>query len=359
MKRVLAFLILLPLMVGCSRLPPEYKETRYVFGTLVQFIIRGVDETTAKRAVASVARDFRRMQVDWNAWQPSNGELVELNRAIAQGKGRAMSPFVLPLIKRAQELEIKSGGLFNPAIGNLIGAWGFHQDTPPTGPLPDLKIIRVLAAQHADMSDLVISGNFVKSRNRAVSLDFGGFAKGVALDMAIAKFKSLGIKNAIVNAGGDLDTIGSAGKRMWKVGIRDPRGSGVIASVNLHGGENIYTSGDYERYRIKKGVRYPHIIDPRTGMPADSIISASVLSKGDGALADAAATALSVAGPKDWVSVARRMGVKYVMLVGEDGTIYISPEMLARITFETKDKPRIVQSASLSRLQHRSSASTH
>jgi len=336
MKRLLALLVVLIPVCGlaaCGDKPHEYKETHYIFGTLVDFIIRDVDEDTAKRAVARVDRDFQRMHKDWHAWK-SGGELVRLNAAMAQGDSMRVSPFLLPLLVQAQELEARSGGLFNPTIGALIGAWGFHADELPTGQLPDFGEIHALAAQHPSMADVMFEGDVVSSANPTVQFDFGGFAKGVALDMAVAKLKSLGIDNAIVNAGGDLNTIGDAGDRMWSVGIRDPRDWGVIASVDLKGGENLYTSGNYERFREADGIRYAHIIDPRTGMPVDHTVSASVIHE-NGALADATATALIVAGPDHWVEVAKAMGVCLVMLVDKEGTVYASPEMLARVQFDT------------------------
>jgi len=345
MKPVLA-LMMVVVLAACAKPEAEYRETRYIFGTLVEFIIRGADEGKAKRAVAAVDRDFQRMHKDWHAWKPG-GELVALNQALAKGEGMRVSPFVLPLLKQGKMFEAQSGGLFNPAIGAVIDAWGFHSDELPTGALPNFDDVQALAAQHPSMADVIIDGDTVTSSNAAVQLDFGGFAKGVALDMAVSKLKSLGIEHAIVNAGGDLNTLGQAGERLWQVGIRDPRDWGVIASVQLHGGENLYTSGNYERFREADGIRYAHIIDPRTGMPVEHTVSASVIHE-NGALADAAATALIVAGPEHWAEVAQAMGIEYAMLVDKQGTVYASPEMLARITFETGKELTIVESHPLS-----------
>lgn len=353
-----ASLVLFVLLAACAKPEAEVRETRYVFGTLVEFIIRGADEAVARRAIAAVDHDFQRMHKDWHAWKPG-GELMALNEAIGRGEGLKVSPFVLPLIERGREFEHKSGGQFNPAIGRLVGAWGFHADEPPQGRLPDFAAVRALAARAPSMDDLRIGEDgTVTSANTAVSLDFGGFAKGMAMDMAVAKLKALGIEHAVVNAGGGLSTLGDAGERAWKMGIRDPRDWGVIASVELMGGESLHTSGNYERFVEKDGVRYSHILDPHTGMPVDHLVSVSVI-HADGALADAAATALTVAGPGAWVETARRMGVVYVMVVDKQGTVYASPEMLARVKFET-DKPlKVVASEPLSHLQHAGLSSAH
>ena len=337
MKRLL---VLLLLFVGaCDEVAPEHKETLYVFGTLVEFTLRGTPPEAAREAVSAVEKDFRRMHRDWHAWKP--GELTELNAAFAAGESRQVSDFLLPLVRQAKEHYATSDGLFNPAIGRLIDAWGFHADELPKGSLPSFDAIRKLAAKAPTMDDVAIDGDRVSSRNPVVSLDFGGFAKGVALDMAVARLKSMGVKNAIVNAGGDLNTLGDAGERPWTVGIRHPKHWGVIASVDLGDDENLYTSGNYERFREHEGIRYAHILDPRDGMPVEHIVSASVIHK-DGGLADAAATALTVAGPKDWQRIARRMGVEYVMLVDDAGTAYLSPAMKERVRFEPGEPVKLV-----------------
>lgn len=344
MKRFIA-LIALIIVTACSDQQAEYKETHYVFGTLVEFIIRGADEAQAKKAIAEVDRDFQRMHKDWHAWKPG-GELFDINRAMDRGDTIEVSDFVLPLLLQGQQYEAMSGGLFNPAIGKLIGAWGFHADELPKGELPDFDEIKMLSSRQASMLDVMIEGNRVSTINRTVAFDFGGFGKGVALDMAVEKLKAFGIQNAIINAGGDLNTIGNPADRLWTVGIRDPSDWGVIASVELTGGENLYTSGNYERFRVSEGVKYAHIIDPRTGMPVDHTASASVIHE-NGALADAAATALIVAGPQDWEKIVESMGLTYAMIVDTERRVFITPAMMSRVKFETDKALVVIESGQL------------
>ncbi len=216
----------------------------------------------------------------------------------------------------------------------------------PKGSLPSFDAVRKLAAAAPTMADLEISGTRVTSRNPAVQLDFGAFAKGLALDRAIESLREAGIRHAIVNAGGDLNTMGSAGERPWRIGIRHPVGWGLIGSADLREGEHMYTSGNYERFREHEGIRYAHIIDPRDGMPVKHIVSATVIHT-DGALADAAATALTVAGPKDWHRVAKGMGVKFALLVDEEGTVHLNPAMAERVIFEPGQPKKMVKSPPL------------
>lgn len=327
------------LFSACGRSDAEYNQRLYVFGTLVDLKVRGVDQAKADEGIAAVDAEFQRMHRDWHAWKP--GELSELNNALGSGESLPISDFLLPLISLSQPLYLQSEGMFNPAIGKLIGIWGFHSDEPPPGAPPPAEAIAKLVAQAPGMDDLEVGNGRIRSGNPALELDFGGFAKGYALDLAIQRLRAFGIDNAIVNAGGDLCASGGHGDRPWRIGVRHPQGQGVLAAVNVADGECVLTSGNYERYREHEGIRYAHIIDPRDGRPVRHIASATVIHR-DGGIADAAATALTVAGPEHWFRIAKNMGLKFVMLVDESGTVYMSPAMEGRIEFQGERPQRIL-----------------
>lgn len=325
-----------------SRAATVTSEEMYVFGTLVDVSIEHEDQAVARGAIAGVARDFQWQNTAWHAWKP--GGLCELNAAFAAGKAHTVEPTLLPLLTEATELARMSGGLFNPAIGGLVGLWGFHNDELPSGVLPHEARIAALVAAAPSMDDLVIVGNRVSSRNPAVQLDFGGYAKGVALDRALDNLSGQGLRNAIVNLGGNLAVSGDKAGRPWHIGVRHPQDQGVLASLEVSGRTAVITSGSYERYRELDGKRYPHIIDPRTGLPAQHVASATVIHP-DAALADVAATALVVAGPEAWVDVARRMGVRDVMLVDGEGRVQMTPAMSDRAAFVSQ--PAAVETVSI------------
>lgn len=184
------------------------------------------------------------------------------------------------------------------------------------------------------MSKLVLEDDQLSSDNPDVLIDVGGYAKGYAVDQAIDQLRHMGINNAIVNAGGDLRAIGSKGKKSWRIGIRHPRQPGVIASLETHGDESVFTSGDYERYFEYQGQRYHHIIDPRIGRPAQNTSSVTIIHR-DAISADAAATAVFIAGPEQWRETARAMGIDEVMLIDQQGVIYMTEAMTRRVHFET------------------------
>jgi thiamine biosynthesis lipoprotein len=335
---------LLILLVGCSPKPTVYHQQLLVFGTIVDIKLWGVKEKKGQQVVAQLDEDFKYMHRAWHAW--NNGPTSRTNFYIANGKSLTGPPSVIPLIKRSTELSKLSGGLFNPAIGNLIALWGFASDKPPKGPPPSPESIQALLNQHPAMSNISVEGVTIRSTNPAVKLNFGAFAKGYAVDRTIETLQEAGIQHAVVNAGGDLRAIGQHGQRPWRVGIRHPRQQGILASVETTPDESIFTSGDYERYFEWQGKRYDHIIDPRTGYPAEGLSSVTVFAD-QADLADAAATALFVAGPKEWLPVARAMGIKGVMLVDEQGVVQITPGIRDRIHFETETLPQIIISEAL------------
>lgn len=337
LPRMLFLAVLILALAGCAR-EEVHNEKILVFGTIVDVSVRTDDARLAGRGFEVVRAELERLHA---AWRPQGeGELGAINRAFAAGEAAPVSDELAALIVEATALSRQSGGRFNPAIGGLVALWGFGADDPPQGPPPDAAGIEALVALRPSMDDLEIRQGSLKTANTAVQLDFGAFAKGYAVDLAIGRLRALGIEDAIVNAGGDLRAVGGRGDRPWRIGIRDPRGPGVLASVEIDGDESVFTSGDYERAYEYGGRRYHHILDPFTGLPAAGLTSVTVIHP-RAALADAAATAIFVAGPEEWAAAARALGVELVMVVDDAGTLRMTPRMEKRLHFE-QDVPRIV-----------------
>lgn len=337
-RRVLSVLLLVFLLSGCERAVPLQRHQFYAFGTIVELSLYGVPAAKVPALLTMVQDDLTYMHETWHAWHP--GALYRVNELMPLGSMFSLPPSVQPLISEAIALEQKSGGLFNPAIGELVSAWGFAQDEPPLGPPPDPAWIREYLADLPSLADLRVEGIRMQGENPRLQLNFGGFAKGYAVDRIIEHLREVGVDNAIINAGGDLRAIGSKGGEPWRIAIRHPAGEGLLASVTVRGDESVFTSGDYERFFEYDGKRYHHILDPRSGYPAIGSRSVTVI-HADASVADAATTALFVAGPDAWPQVAAAMGVRQVMLVGADMSIQMTPEMAQRVHFETAQAPSV------------------
>jgi thiamine biosynthesis lipoprotein len=333
-RSVLALLALLGLAGARA---DEYRASSYVFGTIAQITVADADPARARAAVGRVLREFDRMHRELHAWK--SGDLVALNEAIARGeRDIATTAEIAALIRRAQQLAARSDDLFNPAIGALVALWSFHRDRPG-GPVPDALQIRRLVAANPRMADLAVRGDGVRSANPVVQLDFGGYAKGYALDRAAALLRTAGITNALINVGGNAMALGRRGARPWRVALESPRGAGLLARLDLHDGEAIGTSGNYRRYYEIDGKRYSHIIDPRTGYPVSGVESVTVLvlgGEGAGALSDAASKPIFIEGPGAWREAAARMGISNAMLVDADGAVHVTAELKARLSFRDR-----------------------
>ena len=333
-------ILFLLLLTACAKEPPTYQEQGYVFGTLVDVSIYGVDEPRARQAASAVLQEFQRLHNMLHAWQPS--ELSELNAAIAKGERKTVSPELAAMLQDATQISEQSGGTFNPAIGGLIGLWGFQSDDfKPVQ--PDEKQIAQMVASNPQMHDLALfpaggKGVVVSSRNPAVHLDLGGYAKGYALDRAAELLHKQGINNALINIGGNIVALGKHGERAWRIGIQHPRKSGVLATLALHDGEAIGTSGDYQRYFELGGKRYSHLIDPRNGYPMQGVQAVTVLTRGTraGILSDAVSKPLFLAGTGGWRAAATSMNLTEAMLVDAQGDIHLTAALQKRLEFADK-----------------------
>ncbi len=346
---------------GCSK-EPLYQEQGYVFGTLVEVTVYGVQETRAKQGVADVMHEFQRLHDLLHAWKPS--ELSSLNTAIAQGKDKQVSPELAAMLQDAAQLSAQSEGLFNPAIGGLIQIWGFQADDFKAV-LPEEKQLASLVKANPQMSDLAFlpspprgegrgerelvantalspnpspasgRGESVSSRNPAVKLDLGGYAKGYALDRAAAILKQQGINDALINIGGNVLALGSHGKRPWRVGIQHPRKPGALATLELRDGEAVGTSGDYQRYFEVEGKRYCHLIDPRNGQPVQGVQAVTIITQGEhaGLLSDASSKPLFIAGMANWRAAAEKMHIENALLIDAQGVVHLTPVMQKRLEF--------------------------
>ena len=343
MFRLLSLLAMASLLAACGQ-PAPWRQESYVFGTRVELAISGVPEAQARAAGNRVLQEFDRLHRTYHAWQPS--ELSALNDAIAAGRSHEVTAEFAEYIREAQSVAARGDHLFDPGIGRLVALWGFHTDDIQPR-LPDLAAVTALLAQHPSIADLRVDGNRVGSRNTSLALDFGGYLKGVALDRAAASLKQDGVGNALINIGGNVMALGTRdakpGGTPWRIGIQHPRpqtvGGAPLATLELRDGEAIGTSGDYHRYFAVGDRRYCHLLNPRSGFPAQESQAVTVLiapGPGAGMRSDALSKPIFIAG-REWPAMARKLGVESVLRVGADGTVSATPAMKDRVKIEVPD----------------------
>ncbi|MCQ4164725.1 FAD:protein FMN transferase [Tahibacter harae] len=310
-----------------------HKASFVIFGGLTDVELRGVPPAAAAAAFGAIGEQLQRDQRAWHPWEMS--DLMRLNAAIAQDLPYQASPELAGLLRSAQQGYVRSQGLFNAAIGSLVGLWGFHtSDYPITTPPPPQSTIDTLLATRPRMDDIsVAEDGTVTSRNRHIQLDLNGLAEGYAAEQIAALLKRQGIANALINVGGDVLALGQADERPWRVGISSPQHQ-TLAGVELRGHEALFSSGNYNKFREREGERWGHVLDPRDGRPARGVAAVSVIHT-DAVVADVASTSLMIGGAEGLEALARSLGVSCVLLVADDGTVWVSPAMQQRLTFTT------------------------
>ena len=335
--RWLALFAVATLLTAC-RPTPLQEQQAFVFGTRVEVIVVSPEPERGRQAIAAVLREFDRLHRSYHAWQDS--ELTRLNSAISQGRPQPVSAELTELVRDAQALSERGQWLFDPGIGRLIALWGFQSDQFAAR-LPEGRALASWLAAAPSIRQLhVTPDHVVSSTNNQVALDFGGYLKGIALDRAADILRAQGIRNALINIGGNVLALGDKDGRKWRIGIQHPRQPGPIATLELADGEAIGTSGDYQRYFELDGRRYAHLLDPRSGQPVDHTQAVTVLipARPDaGKLSDVQSKPIFVAGPDHWREIARQLEIGMVMRVDRSGQVQLTPEMQARLRLPSPD----------------------
>ena len=229
---------------------------------------------------------------------------------------------IVDVIAVALKVSSESGGALDVTVFPLVKLWGFYGPLPENPRVPRQKEIDE-QLRHVDYRALSIVYGKVTKLRKDVKIDLGAVAKGYAVKEAVKVLKDAGIASALIDAGGDIYALGKLNGKPWKIAIRNPRGEGVIGVMELSD-VSATTSGDYERFFEKDGVRYHHILDPKTGFPARGLISATVVTP-DPLMGDALSTTLFVLGKEKALRLIERMSGTGAVLVTPDGEISSSP----------------------------------
>jgi len=249
------------------------QETRYFMDTVVIMqVLAENPEEKAEKAFAAM-KDFSDRADRFNP----DSEVYRINQNAGEGPVE-IDEDIFAIIEKGKKLGEETGGLFTIAIAPLMDLWGFGKNMQPAVPDSE-KIQEILPLTALEGITLYPDKNGVEIA-AGMELDLGGIAKGAVVDHGIEVLISLGVEAAFINAGGDIRVHGlKEDGTPWRIGIRDPRredrGHLTDYVVEKDSG-SVVTSGDYERYFTEDGVRYHHILDPRTGYPAEGLRSVSV-----------------------------------------------------------------------------------
>jgi thiamine biosynthesis lipoprotein len=297
------------------------EKTAMLMGTVVDIKIPFAGAANRPEAAAAIDRaldEVRRVEKLFSAFLPDS-EVSAIN-ATKKGEALKISGETFSLIERALAFSAVTDGAFDITVKPLVDLWAGARSS---GGVPaDNEIIE--ARDRVGFRDLILdrrAGTIAFGRD-GMSIDMAAIAKGYAVDRAVKVMRDAGVKNAIVDCGGDMYCLGERSPgRQWKVGIRHPRDRGKIFMEFPLKDAAVDTSGDYEKFFTASGKRYSHIVDPRTGYPVgDNVVSATVVA-GDSVTSDALATALCVLGPKGLESLGRLKYVDAVLVVSDNGKL--------------------------------------
>ncbi|MDB5104946.1 MAG: apbE [Fibrobacteres bacterium] len=322
----LAGLMALALAAGCARHPSKAK--RHWFGMDTEFTATVYRHEGGRQALigedsafALLERESARLEGVFSDYLPGSSLRRLQGRA---GDTLAADPEIVEVFRAALEMAESSRGSFDITLHDLKSAWGLASGDSNRIP-SDAELASAMRGNPAYGASLdgnpasrppfalLDGGRIVLLRDSAV-FDLGGIAKGYAVDRMHAILDSLGYPDHIVTAGGDLRVGGKKGRDPWSLGIRHPRMPDSLAgTLRLDSAIAVSTSGDYERFFIRDGVRYHHIFDPRTGKPARPYCSVTVLAA-NSMLADRLTKPLFILGPERGAYLLQRFGARAVWM---------------------------------------------
>ena len=229
------------------------------------------------------------------------------------------------ILAQAMQYSAETDGLFDVTIAPLVLLWNITGDTPyvPTQAEID-SLLPLVGSDH-----LRLDGN-TATLDAGCAVDLGGIGKGYASDLVRLLLKAHDVESATVSLGGNVYVRGSKPDgKPWTVGIQDPAGKTDCAAYVSLSEAFVVTSGGYQRYfTADDGTVYQHILDPRTGAPAQSdLTSVSIITKDSGTRADAYSTALYVMGEKDAIDFWRTHGDFDMILITADGRVLSTPDL--------------------------------
>jgi thiamine biosynthesis lipoprotein len=334
--RLVICLLVLLVCWGCGQKPTqlrEFKGERFIMDTLVEITVV-CEEQKGKAALEKAFAAFEKIN-DLTDRFPKDGQIasaasdvIRINENVGN-KPVVVSTDTINIIQRSQYYAELSGGAFDITIGPVMDMWGFGKSgqQAPT----DEEIKKALSL--VDYRKVVLESNngTIFLSNPDMSLDLGGVAKGYATDMAVKALRELGVKHAMINAGGNVYALGGKPDGSpWRVGVQDPRGDkGIIAILSLKDAAAV-TSGDYQRYFEQGGVRYHHIIDPSTGKQAGGGMQTTVIT--DSATdADILSTLLFVLGPQQGMNFAKGLPGTGAIFVSSDKRLSFTDNLSERL----------------------------
>jgi thiamine biosynthesis lipoprotein len=309
--------------------PRPIERARLAMGSQLRVLAWTADEAAAAAAIDHVFREFDRLESLLSVWKPGS-DVVRINEAAGRAPVTVASD-TLAVLEAAAQASEWTRGKFDITFGALADVWKFDHDQDNTVPGPEAIAARLPLVDYRLVEvDRAARTAFIRKAGARIHL--GGTGKGYAVDRAVAILREGGFRDFLIQSGGDLYVAGRNGDVPWKLGIADPRGASgqTFATLALADG-TLSTSGDYERFFIKDGVRYHHLLDPDSGTPATGTRSVTIVA--DRALiADVLSTGVFILGPAEGMALVERLPQVEGVIVTAANQVLVSSGLQGRLT---------------------------
>jgi FAD:protein FMN transferase len=311
-------LTLAAVVCGCSRGPApavpdahHVRDERLKMGTRFEIQVVAEDDAQGRAAIDAAYAEIDRLEALLSEWRETS-EISAVNRA-AGGQPVVVGPELLEVVERALELSQLTAGAFDITFASCGRLWSIEPPRIPSA-AEIAACLPLVGSEHVVVSQ---ADSTIRLDSPATRIGIAGIGKGYGVERAARVLESHGISRYLIAGAGDIRVRGSGPDRPWRVGVAHPRRRGAILGwLELASGA-ITTSGDYERYFEQDGVRYHHILDPRTGEPARRSVAVTVIGA-DSTVIDALATGLFVLGPEDGLALAERVPDVEALLIDPD-----------------------------------------
>jgi thiamine biosynthesis lipoprotein len=301
---------------GCEGPADIHRFSFETMGTVATGTVEVWDKTLRRTPEELVEATFDSVNVRLSSWL-EDSEVGRLNAAPAD-TALAVSEWLAYCLQASDALNRASGGAFDVTAEPLMRLWGFYRREGHLPSQAELDSVRALMGHY----DYDASMRTVTKGRADTKFDFGGIAKGFAVDRAVKNLVEFGISSALIDLGGNIFCLGVPdGREAWRLGVRDPRNRSAVLATFSAVHKAMATSGAYERFVEIDGRRYGHIMNPATGRPAEGLLSVTVIGR-RATMCDGLSTTLYVAAPEEAQRLLREVYRRYdavLVLPPEDG----------------------------------------
>jgi thiamine biosynthesis lipoprotein len=332
--RALIFVFIIIFISGCGK--KEYSKVEFLMDTVVEIKVYHKKKAEAEKAINSSMEEMKKVEQKMSCFF-SGSEVSRINKDafLEEKKGSLLVEGWIPvsdelfsLLKESVLLSKLTKGCFDITIYPLWKIWKFEGENIEVPSKEKIERVLELVAY----KNMILQNGKISFAKKGMGIDLGGIAKGYAVDAAIKVLKDKNINSAIVNAGGDMYVLGRKQGKSWRIGIRHPRREGEILGTIEVEDKAIVTSGDYERFFFSGGKKYHHIINPKTGYPADECQSVTIVAK-EATFADGLATGIFVLGPKEGMALIENLEGVEGIIVNKEGDVSVSSGLVSKIEY--------------------------